>query len=348
MKIIALIAAATALLFAETKPESKGTVQRIKVHGKSLEGNLEGDSPDRDVSIYLPPGYNAHRNQRYPVLYLLHGYLVTDQYWSGTGLTAPGVNMPGVNVPGAMDNLIARGDAKPMIVVMPNAYSKYAGSMYSSSVTTGDWEAYIAEDLVAFMDAHYRTIPHRMSRGLAGHSMGGYGAIRIGMKRPDVFSSLYIMSACCLINNPLPAPPPNSSQNSAKGGAASGILQIMSAWSAAFSPNPKNPPSYFDEPTKDGQPQPLVIAKWHAASPLAMIDQYVTNLKKYHAIMTDVGLQDNLSGQNKTLDRIMTDYGITHTFETYEGEHANKIPERIESKVLPFFSGNLAVKEVSR
>jgi S-formylglutathione hydrolase len=347
MRLIAFIVAASALLLAETKPQPKGTVQRIKVHGKSLDGNLEGDSPDRDVTIYLPPGYNANHNQRYPVLYLLHGYLLTDQYWTGTGVSGPGVNMPGANVPAAMDNLLARGEAKPMIVAMPNAYSVYAGSMYSSSVTTGDWETYIAEDLVAYMDTHYRTIPERGSRGLAGHSMGGYGAIRIGMKRPDVFSSLYIMSACCLINNPLPAPPANSSQNSAKGGAASGILQIVSAWSAAFSPNPKNPPSYFDEPTKDGQPQPLVIAKWHAASPLAMIDQYVMNLRKYHAIMADVGLQDGLAGQNKTLDQMMTDFGIMHLFETYEGEHANKIPERIESKVLPFFSRNLTTKNAS-
>ena len=111
-----------------------------------------------------------------------------------------------------------------MIVVMPNAYSKYGGSMYSSSVTTGDWEMYIAEDLVAYMDSHYRTIPERGSRGLAGHSMGGYGAVRIGMKRPDVFSSLYIMSACCLINNPFPAPPANSNQNIQK--ALAGALQI--------------------------------------------------------------------------------------------------------------------------
>ena len=219
MRLLALVAIA-ALLFAETKPQPNGSVQRIKVHGKSLEGNLEGDSPDRDITIYLPPGYDANRSQRYPVVYLLHGYLLTDQYWTGTGVSAPGVNIPGANVPAAMDNVIARGEAKPMIVVMPNAYSVYAGSMYSSSVTTGDWETYIAEELVAYMDSHYRTIPDRLSRGLAGHSMGGYGTIRIGMKRPDVFSSLYIMSACCLINNPLPAPPANSKQNNTNGGAA--------------------------------------------------------------------------------------------------------------------------------
>src|ERR1700733_16178441 len=206
MKLIALIVTAAALLFADTKPQPKGTVERIKVHGKSLEGNLEGDSPDRDVNVYLPPAYAANRNQRYPVVFLLHGYLFTDQYWTGKGVSIPGANMPGANVPAAMDNLTARGDAKPMIVVMPNAYSTYAGSMYSSSVTTGDWETYIAEDLVAYMDTHYRTIPDRLSRGLAGRSMGGYGTIRIGMKRPDVFSSLYILSACCLTPQLNPRP----------------------------------------------------------------------------------------------------------------------------------------------
>lgn len=345
MKLIAFIAT-VALLSAQAKPQPKGTVERIKVHGKSLEGNLEGDSPDRDVTIYLPPGYDANRNQRYPVLYLLHGYLLTDQYWTGAPVSIPGLNAPSVNLPAAMEGLLSRGEAKPMIVVMPNAYSAYAGSMYSSSVTTGDWETYIAEDLVAYMDSHFRTIPDRLSRGLAGHSMGGYGTIRIGMKRPDVFSSLYIMSACCLINNPLPAAPANSKQSNTKGGR--GPSQINSAWSAAFSPNPKNPPDYFDEPIKDGHEQPLVIAKWHAASPLAMINQYVTNIKKYHAIMADVGLQDGLAGQNKELDQMMTDFGIAHTFETYEGDHMSEIPKRIDSKVLPFFSKNLAMKKAGR
>jgi enterochelin esterase-like enzyme len=346
MKLIAFIATA-ALLFAGTKPPAKGSVQRIKVHGKSLEGNLEGDSPDPEVSIYLPPGYDANRHQRYPVVYLLHGYLFTDQYWTGAGPSNPG-DMPGPNVPAAMDNLIARGEANPMIVVMPNAYTKYAGSMYSSSVTTGDWETYIAEDLVAYIDKNFRTIPDRLSRGLAGHSMGGYGTIRIGMKRPDVFSNLYIMSACCLINNPFPAPPANARQNNTA--AATGAAQTASAWAAAFSPNPKNPPLYFDEPSKDGQLQPLVVAKWHAASPLAMVDQYVTNLRKYRAIAVDAGLQDQFgfACQNKQLNQMMTDSGIMTTFETYEGNHTNRIPERIETNVLPFFSKNLASKKLAR
>src|SRR5215475_808825 len=170
----------------------KGTIQHIKIHRKALEGNLEGETADPDVTIYLPPGYETSRKTRYPVIYLLHGYSITDATWTGRI----------ANVPDAMDRDIEAKTAREMIVVMPNAYTKYGGSMYSNSVTTGDWESYIAEDLVSYMDKNYRTIPDRMSRGIAGHSMGGYGAVRIAMKRPDVFSSLYILSACCLMNNP--------------------------------------------------------------------------------------------------------------------------------------------------
>ena len=85
-----------------------------------------------------------------------------------------------------------------MIVVLPDSKTRHNGSMYSSSPTVGDFERFVARDLVAYVDAHYRTLPDRASRGLVGHSMGGYGATRIGMKHADVFGSLYIMSPCCL------------------------------------------------------------------------------------------------------------------------------------------------------
>jgi len=85
-----------------------------------------------------------------------------------------------------------------MIIVMPNAYTALEGSFYGKSVTTGDWEDFVVSELVEYIDSHYRTIANRTSRGLAGHSMGGYGTVRLGMRRPDVFSSFYALSACCL------------------------------------------------------------------------------------------------------------------------------------------------------
>src|SRR5215467_8820985 len=122
--------------------QNKGTVEHIKVHGKSLEGNLEGDSPDRDVFVYLPPSYATKKSQRYPVVYLLHGYGLTGERW-----------MTFADLAGAAEKDIAAGTMKEMILVNPDAFTKYNGSMYSNSVTTGDWEGYIAEDLVSYVDS---------------------------------------------------------------------------------------------------------------------------------------------------------------------------------------------------
>src|SRR5580765_1446000 len=162
------------------------TVDRIKVHGPALEGTLEGDAVDREVIVFLPPGYASQKNRRYPVLYALHGYSIGAEQWSGE-----------IHVPQTIEGAFAQG-AQDMIVVLPDSKTVHNGSMYSTSVTTGDFEQFIAHDVVAYIDAHYRTIPKRSSRGLVGHSMGGYGASRIGMKHPDVFGSLYIMSPCCM------------------------------------------------------------------------------------------------------------------------------------------------------
>jgi enterochelin esterase-like enzyme len=317
----------------------RGTVERIKVHGASLEGNLEGDSPDRDVSVYLPPGYKTQKKQRYPVVYLLHGYTDNDYNWFGAKHAF-------VDAPAAIDKAIASGVAREMIVVMPNAYTVYMGSMYSNSVTTGDWESFIARDLVAYMDAHYRTIPDRMSRGLAGHSMGGYGTLRLGMKFPQTFSSLYAMSACCLAPNPA-AQGPGMDKAAAIHAAADlaktdfGTRAIIAS-AAAWSPNPKNPPLYFDLPFANGKAQPLIAAKWDANAPLAMVDQYVPSLKQAHAIALDVGTKDFLMGSVQEFERSLTTLGVSHSFETYEGDHVSGIQERLEKNVMPFFSKNLS------
>jgi enterochelin esterase-like enzyme len=168
-------------------PDAKPvTVEHIKIHGTALEGNLEGDAVDRDVIVFLPPSYAKEKARRYPVVYALHGYSIGAEQWTHE-----------IHVPQTIEGAIAQG-AKEFIVVLPDSKTVYNGSMYSRSVTTGDFENFISHDVVAYIDAHYRTIRKRESRGLVGHSMGGYGASRIGMKHPDVFGSLYIMSPCCM------------------------------------------------------------------------------------------------------------------------------------------------------
>jgi S-formylglutathione hydrolase FrmB len=221
--------------------------------------------------------------------------------------------------------------------------------MYSNSPTTGDWERFIAEDLVAFMDGRYRTLPSRLSRGLAGHSMGGYGALRIGMKRPDVFGALYIMSACCLAANRNPRPEAmaaveaiktrEQAEAAAKAPGFGPSTTLASA--AAWSPNPKNPPLYLDLPVKDGKVRPDIVAKWVANSPLEMLGQYVANLGKYYSIGIEIGTKDPLIPANQELHAALTKLRIPHYYEEYDGDHTNKVRERIERNVLPFFARNL-------
>ncbi|HWA93075.1 MAG TPA: alpha/beta hydrolase-fold protein [Terracidiphilus sp.] len=322
------------------------TVEHIRIHGKHLEGNLEGDAVDRDVIVFLPPGYNKDKHRRYPVVYALHGYSIGAEQWTHE-----------IHVPQTIEGAFAQG-AHEMIVVLPDSKTVYNGSMYSSSVTTGDFENFIAKDVVSYMDTHYRTIPERTSRGLVGHSMGGYGATRIGMKHSDVFGALYIMSPCCMSNmtgNRGPGTPEEQKQRTIEtekkvASATSpqelakmmpGFASAQFALAAAWSPDPKNPPLYFDLPTKDGEPQPDILAKWTANSPLAFVDQYIGNLRQYRAISMDVGDEDGLRFDTTKLHTILDNYGIANGFEIYHGTHTSAVADRFQNHVLPFFSKNL-------
>ena len=313
-------------------------LEQIKIHGTALEGNLEGDAVEREVLVFLPPSYARNKSRRYPVVYALHGYSIGAEQWSRE-----------IHVPQTIEGAFAQG-AKEMIVVLPDSKTLHNGSMYSSSVTTGDFEQFIAHDLVSYIDAHYRTIPNRLSRGLVGHSMGGYGATRIGMKHSSVFGSLYIMSPCCL--SPRQAGPPNPelarALEAVKSPADSAKLPFFAratlASAAAWSPNPKNPPLYLELPMKDGVAQPEVLARWTANAPLAFVDQYIGNLRQYRGISIDVGDQDGLRGDSGKLHDVLDRYGIANSFEVYQGTHTSKVADRFQNYVLPFFSRNLCFK----
>jgi enterochelin esterase-like enzyme len=336
---VALAPRVAAQVQTEVPPVVSGakpvTVEHVKVHGAALEGNLEGDAVERDVFVFLPPSYARQKSRRYPVVYALHGYSIGAEQWTRE-----------IHVPQTIEGAFAQG-AQEMIVVVPDSKTLHNGSMYSSSVTTGDFEQFIARDLVAYIDAHYRTIADRPSRGLVGHSMGGYGATRIGMKHADVFGSLYIMSPCCL--SPRPAAPANPEIERALAAVKSPddsarlpfFARAQLATAAAWSPNPKNPPLYLDLPTKDGVPQPDVLARWAANAPLAFADQYVGGLRRYRAISIDVGDQDGLRADAGKLHELLDRYGIANGFEVYPGTHTSRVADRFQNHVLPFFSRTL-------
>lgn len=335
--LLFILLLACAATFAQS---GKGTKERIQIYSHAIEGNLIGDPAERDVTVYLPPSYSMHPERHYPVIYMLHGFMDTDSQWFGW-------EEHWINLQEVIDASLAEGQSKEMIVVMPNAYNRFKGSMYSSSVTIGDWESFVARELVDYIDANYRTIPKASSRGLAGHSMGGYGTIRLGMKYPEVWSAIYLMSPCCM-EGTLPDTDPDvmktvegvdsPDQLERTGFPAIATLALAAAWA----PNPEKPPFYLDLPFADGEVLPEITAKFSANRTLYVIDQYVYNLKKIKAIGLEAGRQDaGTSESTRKLHERLDSYDIPHQYESYEGDHLNRIPERIRTRTLPFFSEHL-------
>ena len=307
------------------------TVENPMVHGESLEGNLEGNATEREVMVILPPGYADNPEKRYPVVYYLHGFAIDGRNFYNY-----------MNVPKAVADNAAAG--REFIVVVPDTLTKMGGSMYSNSVTTGNFRRFVAFDLVDYIDANSRTIATREGRGLAGHSMGGYGTWMVGMTYPEIFDSIWAQSACCVS-------PRSETVETAQAMAAVPIEDVDQAGfgmraglasAVAWAPNPNNPPYYVDFPlTEDGEVDQLVLAKWAANSPLALVASHVGALESFDAIGSDVGTEDGLIRDDTLISEELNKFGIDHIFETYEGTHTDKIGQRFSEVVLPFFAEHL-------
>ncbi len=307
------------------------TVEEVLVHGASLEGNLEGNSADRPVMVVLPPSYADSPTRHYPVVYYLHGFAISGRDFYDY-----------MQVPTAVADNAAEG--REFIVVVPDTLTAMGGSMYSNSVTVGNFRDFIATDLVRYIDANYRTIPTREGRGLAGHSMGGYGTWVVGMTHPEVFNAIWAQSACCV--SPRTETPESAAAMAAvprDGVDDSGFgMRAGLASATAWAPDPTNPPFYVQWPlAEDGSVDQHVIAQWAANSPYAMVASHVSALESFSAIGSDVGTQDGLIADDTLISQQLDRFGVEHIFETYEGNHVNRIGERFSSVVLPFMARHL-------
>jgi S-formylglutathione hydrolase len=340
-----------------------GTVVKETVHSRSLEGNLLGDSPDRAVSVYLPPGYQNNAS-RYLVVYLLNGWGDTDRTW---------IEGDWANVPKIMDRLISSGKIRDIIVVMPDGSNRYGGSFYTNSVTTGNWEDFVTYDLVVFIDGKYRTLSRPGSRGIAGHSSGGHGALKLAMKHPDLYGAVYGISPCCMEWGNDVSLTNGAWEKTLGFGTLDDFAEarkaldqagtgddfytlffpvVFVALSASWSPNPDRPLFFVDFPVEGHgsarKPLTLTQAAWSANMPVAMLGQYRSNLARLVGIAFDVGLQDesqDIVTGARDFSRMLTRNGIHHEFEEYEGTHGDKVGQRLETKVLPFFSRVLEQRE---
>lgn len=330
-------------------PAGKVVVDHL--YSELLE-NEAGENPTRRISIYLPPGYDES-GARYPVIYYLHGFTWNDSFMFAVD-----------HFDLLMDKAIATGKINPVIVVMPDQYTQVRGSWYTNSSFTGKWADFTGKDLVNSIDKNYRTIPQKESRGVAGHSMGGQGAIKMGMWFPEVFSSVYALSPATLgvitdefgilgdaywrIND-------IKTREKLITGWDEFHPNAIVAMGQAYTPNPDKPPFYADFPYEYVDDKLIinyeVLKTWEEKSVLGMVDDHIEELKSLKALKFDWGRnEDNnlIPSTCLALSKRLENLGINHYAEIYVGDHGNKLwtdDGRALNDMLPFFNTYLEFKD---
>jgi S-formylglutathione hydrolase FrmB len=336
---------AFALLPQAVAPGTGSATQTVMVPAPALTGNLLGDASVQKAIVYLPPGYTVSR-RRYPVLYLLHGFSLHPVLpdWEEVTRTA-------------MDSFVRANPEKALIVVIPNGANKVDGSYYMDSAVAGGWETYVSKDLIAFVDSHFRTLADRRSRAVAGHSMGGFGTLRMLLLHPDIFSVGYAISPCCL---------DFVADMTSENAAWSKVLDMRSvddiqraaaeddfwatalaAFAIAASPDP-NAALKADVPYRrvDGQivAVPAEVERWKAQMPLNLIESHILGLRQAAGIAIDYGYQDEFAHIPLTSREFAEKLLALHVpvvLEGYNGDHNNGIPARVRTRIVPFIADHL-------
>jgi enterochelin esterase family protein len=295
------------------------------------------DPSEREVVVYLPPGYDASaaRDKRYPVVFVLAGY---------TGRGSSLLNAPAWSegLDKRLDRLIGEGKVRPLIAVMPDCFTRLGGSQYLDSSATGRYETYLIKEIVPWVDETFRTVPDARHRAIVGKSSGGYGAVVHGMKHPDVFGAVACHSGDATFEYCyLPDFPRFLDQARQHGGVRGfvrafhhapkkthALIQAMNvlAMASCYSPNPRATETLgidlpFDLHT--GALRPAVWTRWLRHDPVRMAPRYARNLRKLRFLFLDCGWRDefNLLWGARMLSHELTRLGVRHTHREFDDGH---------------------------
>jgi len=294
---------------------AQGTVEINYFYSEALQ-------VDCGYTIHLPEGYDDS-DEHYPTLYFLHGFGANHYLMYG-------------EIHDIMDSLVSLGQVDPFIIVRPDgSASPYLGSFYTNSALYGDFEDYIMYDLIEHIDNTYRTIDHRLYRGIGGHSMGGYGATKLGIKYYDLFGSISSHSGALVFDNLTDLIPDLMDETSWNPlnlfMPTNGFVSLfMFGASGAFSPTLDLPPWYVDLPIdNNGDVIQSVWELWmpHDPQRIAQDSINVLPLLDYYL---DCGDQDEYYLQEHAMDfhAFLDSLNFDHEFHIYSGYHWTDINSR--------------------
>ncbi|GAC1473322.1 MAG: alpha/beta hydrolase-fold protein [Chloroflexota bacterium] len=304
-----------------------------RLNSRHLAGNLLGDPSERDLVVYLPPSYGAS-NRRYPTVYLLHWYSARaldhtgPQWWEGYQVLPP--------IDELIDVAIAKNSVAEMIVVVPDGWTRYGCSQWVDSPVNGNFERYVLDDIVPYVDSHFRTIPASTSRGVFGLSSGGLGAWNLASQHPDLFGAMAVLSSDSYFDLTCKSWLYSFFRQSFPGGPngpdKGGMARLCFTLASCYTPNVVNPPYFVDFPIgfPNGEVLQPLWERWLSYDPVVNWENRVDNLRALRGILLDVGANDefNLQWGHRLLSRSLQSADIAHHAEEHSGNHIGRAHER--------------------
>jgi hypothetical protein len=334
-------------------PLSRAAPSDSQVIGRELRSECLahgkiGTDPVRRMAVYLPPGYEA-TSGRYPVIYFLP---------SPFGSYRACFDQRNAQV--LFDRAISAGVIGKFILVSVDMNTPLGCSWYVNSPITGNWEDFVVQELVPYIDANFRTLANRNSRGIVGDFMGGYGAMLFGMKHPDVFGCVYALhpvgtGSGLLIMDSRPNWDILANARVLDDVKSDGFTQIFTTIFQAHLPDPDKPPLFIDLSARRVDGQLVIDSKLMQRLRNnffieSMVPRYADNLKSLRGIKFDWSRNDPNQDHvyaNQALTHKLNEFGILHEAEEYNGAWGEPNwgdDGRVYAEVLPFFRRHLVSK----
>lgn len=327
----------------------KGRVQIETISSIVLKDNPLGDPRRREIPIYLPPTYGTVRGRRYPVLYYLPGF-------TGTARGAINHNPWKENIAERFDRLIEEGKAREAIIVIVDGFTAYGGSQYLNSTATGRYADFTVYEVVGYIDGKHSTVRHPEGRAIIGKSSGGFGALTLAMRHPEVFghcvshsgdmgfSAAYgtdmykFVSALGSRGGSPKRFVEEFLASRTKDGFDHGAINLL-AMAACYSPNEKSPLG-FDLPCdpRTGELVPAVWKRWQALDPVHAAAKHVGTLRRLKTLWFDAGVKDEFNlhlGARRFSDALKA-LKVRHTHEEHAFGHFD-MNDRLD-KSLPLLA----------
>jgi S-formylglutathione hydrolase FrmB len=323
---------------ARVEPWATDPAGRFEEHSfasDALRANPLGDPSERPLWVYVPPGYDDEPERRYPTVYVIQGLTGQLDMWRNRSPFRR-------NFPELADDLFARGDAPPCVLVWVDCWTSYGGSQFLDSPGTGKYHTYLCDEVVPWVDEHYRTLDDTAHRGITGKSSGGYGAMVTPMLRPDLFGGLATHAGDALFEvcyqpefrdcaRALRDDYDGSFDNfwkdfrsrPAMSKDSDGVL--LNAWcmAACYSADEDGTVQLpFD--TSTGTLSPEVWGRWLAWDPVRMVPKHADAMRGMRAIWIDAGTRDEwyLDLGAEAFRHELADIGVTDAqFELFDATH---------------------------